>query len=120
MLCRISWLSDNFLTPGSQFHESIVNATAEEADALPTADTLLFGRGTQVLKDTRFGEYQTGMTLTISRQVQIGMEQGCLSMGWHWMGWDGVRWGQQRYGTAIRRLRMRKGAPFIGRDPIHR
>lgn len=63
----IDWLSENALTPGSQFHSCMVDAT--EGQALPNSQNLLFGRGTTVLADTRFGEYQLGMTSCFTRQV---------------------------------------------------
>lgn len=69
----VKWLAENALEPGSQFHECIVDAT--EGEAMPSADTLLFGRGTTVLADTRFGEYQLGMTTCFTRQVPCDAER---------------------------------------------
>ena len=53
----IEWLSDNALTAGSQFHECVRSAMPED-EPLPTADTLLFGRGTDVLKALALGTKQ--------------------------------------------------------------
>ena len=70
----IEWLSDNALTAGSHFHECVRSAMPED-EPLPTAETLLFGCGTDVLTDTRFGEYQVGMSISFSRQVPLGSDE---------------------------------------------
>jgi len=67
----VAWLSDMALTPGSTYHDCMVSSAADAA-ALPTPSTLLFGRATSVLTDTRFGEYHVGMAINFSRQVPLG------------------------------------------------
>jgi len=74
MKAWVAWLSENALTLDSPFHECMLGAVADVAD-LPTPDTLLFGSGTTVLTDTRFGEYQVGMAMNFSRQVPLNAEQ---------------------------------------------
>ena len=69
----ISWLSENALTPGSQYHDCMARAAAD-GESLPDRESLLFGRGTTVLTDTRFGEYQVGMSINFSRQVPLSHE----------------------------------------------
>jgi len=72
----LSWLEEHALTPGSKYHVCLADATASgAADMLPTPSTLLFGRGTEVLTDTRFGEYQVGMAINFSRQLPLGTAQ---------------------------------------------
>jgi len=63
----LQWLSENALSPSGQFHGAL--KTAAKDNALPTPSSLLFGAGTKVLTDTRFGEYQLGMAARYSRQV---------------------------------------------------
>jgi len=70
----LAWLTENALMPGSQFHDCMVNAVGD-TDSLPTSETLLFGRGTKVLTDTRFGEYSVGMTVNFSRQTPLDEEK---------------------------------------------
>jgi len=60
----LRWYDSNALQPGSMYHGCLTDAASGEA--LPTADSLLFGTGTQVLDDTRFGEYQLGMAVRYS------------------------------------------------------
>ena len=55
----LDWYNINALSPTGDLHECLRSAVAEEHE-LPTASTLIFGAGTQVLADTRFGEYQLG------------------------------------------------------------
>jgi len=74
MRAWITWLSENALTPQSPFHACMKSAVTD-ADSLPTADTLLFGSGTTVLTDTRFGEYHVGMAMNFTRQVPLDAEQ---------------------------------------------
>lgn len=69
----IAWLSENALLDGSPYNECM--RAVADADALPTPATLLFGRGTHVLTDTRFGEYQAGMAINFSRQVPLDASQ---------------------------------------------
>ena len=57
MRAFLEWYGTNALDPAGEFHACLTPAAAE-SDALPTAGTLLFGAGTSVLADTRFGEYQ--------------------------------------------------------------
>ena len=70
----ITWLSENALVDGSPYNECMRSAAAD-AGALPTPATLLFGSGTEVLTDTRFGEYQAGMAINFSRQVPLDAAQ---------------------------------------------
>lgn len=70
----ISWLSENALSADGKFYECMSLAAAE-GQPLPSPDTLLFGRGTEVLKDTRFGENLMGMAINFSRQVPVDHEQ---------------------------------------------
>ena len=51
--------NENALQPSGEFYSCLAPAAAD-TDALPTPGTLLFGTGTSVLADTRFGEYQLG------------------------------------------------------------
>jgi len=70
----LSWLATNALSADSRFHKCMARAVAD-ADALPTAETLLFAHGTTVLADTRLGEYHPGMAINFTRQVPRGAEQ---------------------------------------------
>jgi hypothetical protein len=67
----LSWLSEKVLSSGSEFH-GLLSATTDD---VPTDSTLLFGRGSKMLADTRFGEYQVGMATNFSRQVPLGEEE---------------------------------------------
>ena len=44
------------------------------ADGTADGESLLFGRGTHLLTDTRFGEYQVGMSINFSRQLPLSSE----------------------------------------------
>jgi hypothetical protein len=55
----LQWYDENALNPSGPYHECL---KAPAADEVPTPETLLFGAGTSVLADTRFGEYQLGST----------------------------------------------------------
>ena len=70
----LEWLDSNALQPGSPFYEGFAKAT-DGADEIPTPSTLLFGRGTELLADTRFGEYQVGMSIVFTRQIPKDAEQ---------------------------------------------
>jgi hypothetical protein len=59
------WEAKNALTPGSQFHECLTQAS----EAVPSSEALYFGEGAQMLTDSRFGEYQLGMAVRYSRAV---------------------------------------------------
>ena len=54
----VDWLTENALTPGSKYHEHMMEATAGvSGDELPSSgQNLLFGRGVDEIADTRFGE----------------------------------------------------------------
>jgi len=67
MQAWLAWLDENALSSDSPYHESMVSAAAE----VPSSADLLFGKGTRVFKDTRFGEYQVGMAINFSRQVPV-------------------------------------------------
>jgi len=60
----LQWYDENALNPSGPYHECL---KAPAADEVPTPETLLFGAGTSVLADTRFGEYQLGMAVRYSR-----------------------------------------------------
>ncbi len=60
------WYAENALAPGSEHHQCLRDAVAEDTE-LPTRSDLLFGSGAQVLTDSRFGEYQLGMAVRYSR-----------------------------------------------------
>jgi len=64
----LEWYGANALTPGSAFHSCLTNAAPKDGP-LPTPGSLLFGKGVNVLADTRFGEYQLGMVVRFNRQV---------------------------------------------------
>jgi len=61
----LEWYAANALEPGSKYHHCLASA-APEGDSLPTAQSLLFSKGSTVLADTRFGEYQLGMAVRYS------------------------------------------------------
>lgn len=63
----LAWLAENALSPEGDFHGAI--AAAAKDTTLPTPATLVYGTGTQLIADTRFGEYQLGMAVRYSRQV---------------------------------------------------
>jgi len=69
----LTWLSDNALSEGSRFHEHVRRASTSSND-VPTQGTLLFASATDVLTDTRFGEYQVGMAINFSRQSALSVE----------------------------------------------
>lgn len=73
----LRWLDQNALQPNSKFHGCLVDAVAA-GSALPTSADLLFGVASQVLDDTRFGEYQLGMAVRYStmtfRNAEIAAE----------------------------------------------
>lgn len=64
----LEWLKVNALDPAGEFHTCLAPSAAESS-ALPTRETLLFGEGHHALADTRFGEFQLGMTARYSRYV---------------------------------------------------
>ena len=70
----LEWLDRMALQPDSPHHEGFAKATGD-GDEIPTPTTLLFGRGRHLLKDTRFGEYQVGMSMVFTRQVPVDGEQ---------------------------------------------
>lgn len=68
----LDWYGENALSPSGEFHSCLHEAAGDSA--LPTPETLLFGSGTSVLGDTRFGEYQLGMAARYSLQVLASKE----------------------------------------------
>lgn len=62
-------MPDHCLTAPSSCAAACLTSAAAAPAVLPTASSLLFGKGTEVLADTRFGEYQLGMAVRYSRQV---------------------------------------------------
>lgn len=73
----VDWLLDNALTPGSRFHECLLEAKADapEQELPSSGETLLFARGVQEIADTRFGEYMVGMAACYTRQVPVCAER---------------------------------------------
>ena len=49
-----SWYGKKALSPDGELHHCLKPAACDKM--LPTPDTLLFGTGSQVLADTRFGD----------------------------------------------------------------
>ena len=78
----LAWYNDHALTGGGQFHSCLAGASAE-GEELPTGETLLFGRGSGVLDDTRFGEYQLGMSVRYSVATfrSAAMEEEARAVG---------------------------------------
>ena len=66
MAAFLDWYASNALSPDGEYHACLTSA-APPGGELPTADTLLFGQGSHMLADTRFGEYQLGMAARYSR-----------------------------------------------------
>ena len=62
----LEWYAAEALTPAGEYQTGLAHALAP-GEQLPTAETLLFGRGVELLADTRFGEYQLGMAVRYSR-----------------------------------------------------
>ena len=60
----LDWYGKKALSPDGELHHCHKPAACDKV--LPTPDTLLFGTGSQVLADTRFGEYQLGMAVRYS------------------------------------------------------
>ena len=58
----LDWYGVNALSPDGEFHHCLQPAAAEKG-GLPTQETLIFSAGTRILADTRFGEYQLGMSV---------------------------------------------------------
>ena len=67
----LQWYGEKALNPDGELYHCIRPAAAQE-EVLPTPDTLLFASGSQVLADTRFGEYQLGMAVRYSRWLLHG------------------------------------------------
>jgi hypothetical protein len=67
----LTWYGDNALNPDGELHHCLQPAAAQD-EVLPTPETLVFASGSQVLADTRFGEYQLGMAVRYSRWVLQG------------------------------------------------
>ena len=71
--------NENALQPSGEFYSCLAPAAAD-TDALPTPGTLLFGTGTSVLADTRFGEYQLGSKrVSHSLCQQAGLPCDCYT-----------------------------------------
>jgi len=64
----LEWYAAEALLPGGTYQKGLTHALAP-GESLPTPETLLFGKGVQLLADTRFGEYQLGMAVRYSRGV---------------------------------------------------
>ena len=58
----LDWYGENALHPDGPYHHCLQGAAADKA-GLPTRETLIFGSGSRMLADTRFGEYQLGMAV---------------------------------------------------------
>ena len=67
----LQWYGDTALNPDGELYNCLQPAAAQD-EVLPTPDTLLFASGSQVLADTRFGEYQLGMAVRYSRWALQG------------------------------------------------
>lgn len=76
----LEWYAANALDPEGEYHNCLESASAVEA-GLPSNETLLFGRGSDVLADTRFGEYQLGMAVRYTAwelRSQETREEACV------------------------------------------
>jgi len=58
----LDWYATNALCPDGPYHHCLQGAAADKG-GLPTRESLVFGSGSSVLADTRFGEYQLGMAV---------------------------------------------------------
>lgn len=58
----LDWYSTNALASDGPYHHCLQGAAADKG-GLPTRETLVFGSGSSMLADTRFGEYQLGMAV---------------------------------------------------------
>ena len=64
------WFAEHALRPGGEFYADIAQTFADRG-SMPTAESWLWGTGTRILSDTRFGEYQLGMAVRYSQATFI-------------------------------------------------
>ena len=70
----LEWYALNALAPGTKYSACLAAASG---GGLPTKESLLFGQGTRVLADTRFGEFQLGM-VRVSPRMRHRCRQGLV------------------------------------------
>jgi len=62
----LEWYAAEALHADGKYQSGLAHALAP-GESLPTPGSLLFGKGAELLADTRFGEYQLGMAVRYSR-----------------------------------------------------
>jgi len=75
----LKWYGAEALSKDGAYQAGLSHALAP-GEALPTSETLLFGKGSELLADTRFGEYQLGMAVRYSRGTFRSAEIAAAAM----------------------------------------